>query len=157
MIVLSAIGKKETSPAKEVVVKVAPLAGGKLLINDKDVREMVSTVYGYTLEGRPTGQIDLQRIEKMLENDPFVFNADVFLNARNTVNIHIEQREPVLRIIDNNGLNYYLDKDGVKMPVSKRAAAHVMVATGNIPPHAPDFLERIFRCNDRANPRLQSG
>lgn len=142
MIVLSAIGKKETSPATEVVVKVAPLTGGKLLINDKDVREMVSTVYGYTLEGRPTGQIDLQRIEKMLENDPFVFNADVFLNARNTVNIHIEQREPVLRIIDNNGLNYYLDKDGVKMPVSKRAAAHVMVATGNIPPHDPGFLER---------------
>lgn len=141
-IILSAIGKKESSEARELVIKVEPLAGGKLLLNDKDVREMISSVYGYTLEGRPTGQIDLKRIEKMLEKDPFVLDADVYLNARNIVNVVIRQREPVLRIIDNNGLNYYLDKEGVKMPVSKRAAAHVMVATGNIPPHDPGFLER---------------
>ena len=71
-----------------------------------------------------------------------MLNADVFVDAKNQVHIEIEQREPVLRIIDKNGLNYYLDKFGKKMPLSKHFTARVLVATGNIPPFDPDFLQR---------------
>lgn len=142
MIILSAIGKKGSSPAVGVAVKVFPLEGGNLLMNEKDVLELINRVYGYNLEGRPIAQIDLRRLERMLETDPFVLDADVFFDARNAVNVRIKQREPVLRIIDNNGLNYYLDNDGVRMPLSKRYTPHVLVATGNIPPHDPNFLER---------------
>jgi cell division protein FtsQ len=55
---------------------------------------------------------------------------------------------------DNNGGNYYIDKNGVKMPTSKNFAARVMVATGNLPPYSDDFLDKrrnvlkdIFRVN----------
>ncbi len=142
MVILAAVGRKESSPSSGVEVKVRPLESGSALLNDKDVLELINRVYGHHLEGRPIGQIDPQRIEKMLEADPFVLNADVYFDAGNKVNVRIDQREPVLRIIDNNGLNYYLDKDGIKMPLSRRYAAHVLVATGNIPPHDPNFLER---------------
>lgn len=142
MVILSAIGSKKATPTAAVNIKVQPLPGGNSLMNDKDVLELISRVYGYSLEGRPMEQIDLRRLEHMLETDPFVLDADVFFDARNSVNVRIKQREPVLRIIDNNGLNYYLDKDGVKMPVSKRYTPHILVATGNIPPHDPKFLER---------------
>jgi len=47
-----------------------------------------------------------------------------------------------LRIIDDNGLDYYLDSEGMKLPLSKHFTARVLVATGNIPPHSPDFLQR---------------
>jgi cell division protein FtsQ len=45
-------------------------------------------------------------------------------------------------VIDKNGLNYYLDEEGFKMPLSKHFTTRTLVVTGNIPPHVPDFLER---------------
>ena len=47
-----------------------------------------------------------------------------------------------VRVIDKNGLNYYLDGEGFKMPLSKHFTTRTLVATGNIPPHVPDFQER---------------
>jgi cell division protein FtsQ len=58
------------------------------------------------------------------------------------VHIVIEQREPLLRVLDNNGGNYYLDATGKKMPPSKNFAAHVIVATGNVSPYTPEFREK---------------
>ncbi|MCD8495579.1 MAG: hypothetical protein LRY45_02460 [Bacteroides graminisolvens] len=54
----------------------------------------------------------MERIERVLEEDPFVVDADAYVDSRSRVNVKISQREPMLRIIDNNGLNYYLDADG---------------------------------------------
>lgn len=142
MIILSAIGRKESTPTVDVIYKVHPLPSGSSLLNDKDVEKLIERVYGHNLMGRPIGQIDLMRLERMLENDDFVLDANVFIDARNKVNIHIKQREPVLRVIDGNGPHYYLDKNGVKMRLSDRYAARVLVASGNIPPHDPNFLER---------------
>ena len=72
--------------------------------------------------------------------DPFVLNADAFLDAHAQIHVRIEQREPVLRVMDGSGSNYYLDINGAKMPPSRNFAARVMVATGNLPPYSPDFL-----------------
>ena len=82
----------------------------------------------------------MERVERVLQSDPFISKADVYVDAQSKINIDIEQREPLLRIIDKNGANYYLDENGVKMPLSKHFAARVLVATGNIPPYTPDFL-----------------
>jgi cell division protein FtsQ len=142
VVIISAMGKRESAYPEGVLVTVVPLPSGQSLMNENDVLDLSKKVYGYQLESQSIGQIDVKRLEEMLETDPFVRDADVYLDARNKVNILIRQREPVLRIIDNNGLNYYLDKDGMKMPLSKRFTAHVLVATGNIPPYDPTFMER---------------
>ena len=71
-----------------------------------------------------------------------ILEADVYIDAGNRVNIDVSQREPILRIIDNNQLNYYLDSEGNKMPLSNHFSARVLVATGHIPPFIPDFKKR---------------
>jgi hypothetical protein len=53
----------------------------------------------------------------------------VYVDQHNILRIKVEQREPVLRILDNNGNNYYLDENGVKMPPSKNFAARALVAS----------------------------
>ena len=141
-LVISFIERKEASPANQVKIEIDRLPDGNRMINEKDVLLTIERSFGFELEGLPLGSVDVERLERVLEEDPFILNADVFIDARNGVNIRIIQREPILRIIDNNGLNYYLDRDGFKMPLSKHFSARVLVATGNIPPHVPDFLVR---------------
>lgn len=141
-LVISGVEFKEASLVKEVHIKVQPLPNGNTLVNKADIALTIEKSFGFKFQGLSIGAIEVERLERVLEEDPFILNADVYIDAQNEINIIVSQRQPVLRIIDNNGLNYYLDKDGFKLPLSKHYSARVLVATGNIPPHVPDFLER---------------
>lgn len=141
-IVVSAVGKRESSTVQDVLINVEPLEGENRLIQKEDVEVTIERSIGTQLRGMPLNQVDVARIERVLEEDPFVIDADVYVTAQSVVRVNIKQREPILRVIDNNGLNYYLDKEGNKMPLSRHFAARVLTATGNIPPHDPEFLQR---------------
>ncbi len=82
----------------------------------------------------------MERIENALEADPFVKNADAFVDAHSQIHVRVEQRQPVLRVMDASSSNYYLDRDGARVPPSRNYAARVVVATGSLPPYSPDFL-----------------
>ncbi len=142
MLIVSAVERKEESRVANMDVSIDPLPGGYLLIDAEDVRQLIKRSFGYHLEEQPLGILNVERVERVLEEDPFVLDAEVHINAKNEVKIKVFQREPVLRIVDDNGLNYYLDGEGIKLPLSKHFTARVLVATGNIPPHSPDFLQR---------------
>ncbi len=140
--IISAVETKKGKSAKDIFIEIKELPDGDSLINQEDVKITIERSFGYNLLGIPVGEIDVARVERVLENDPFVLNADVFLDAKSQLHIEIEQREPILRIIDKNGLNYYLDENGMKMPLSKHFTARVLVATGNIPPFDVQFLQK---------------
>ncbi len=141
-LIISAVARKGASSVSGLSVTIEPLPGGHLLVDEKDVLLTIDRSFGFELPGKPVAGTDVGRLEKVLEEDPFILDANVYIDARNEINIEVVQREPVLRIMDNNGLNYYLDESGLKMPLSNHFTARVLVATGNIPPHVPDFLER---------------
>ncbi len=141
-IIFSAVERRESSRVQGMDIHIKALDGENSLIKPQDIQLTLERSLGATIEGFYLNTVDVERLERVLEDDPFIENADVFVDAKNIVNVNIKQREPILRIIDNNGLNYYLDEDGNKMPLSKHFAARVLVATGNIPPHDPGFLER---------------
>jgi cell division protein FtsQ len=140
--VFSAVEQKGESLAKEVVIDIKPLRNGERFIQPDDIRLLIERSFGYKMEGRSLVSIDVERLERVLEEDPFILDADAYLAANNKLKIRIIQREPILRVIDNNGFNYYLDINGVKMPPSPHFTARVLVATGNLPPYEPGFLEQ---------------
>ena len=138
----AAISRKKNSFAGGVEVEVVPLASGDRLISERDVKQALLISFGNTLEGTELGQLEVERMERVLEDDPFILDAEAYIDQNNMLHVTILQREPMLRILDNNGGNYYLDKSGVKMPPSKNFAAHVLVATGNVAPYTPEFQKK---------------
>lgn len=142
LILYSAIGRKQNSFAEGVEVEVMALESGDKLISERDVRQALLRSFGNTLEGTELAGLEVERMERVLEEDPFVLDAETYIDQRNVFHVKIQQREPVLRVLDNNGGNYYLDKNGVKMPPSKNFAARVLVATGNVAPYTQDFRKK---------------
>jgi len=134
--------RKANTFAEGVQVTVQPLPSGDKLISERDVRQALLQSFGNTLEGTELANLEVERMERVLEEDPFVQNADAYIDQNNQLHVRIEQREPVLRVLDNNGGNYYLDAAGKKMPPSKNFAARVLVATGNVAPYTPEFREK---------------
>ena len=141
-LVVNSIEKKGKTEVAKINVNIDPLRDGSKLVTETDIEEMITERFGVPLTVLSVKEVNVERLERVLEEDPFIIDAEAYIDAKNRVTIDIVQREPILRIIDNNGLNYYLDKDGFKMPLSSNYSARVMVATGNLPPHVPSFRER---------------
>lgn len=142
VVLVNMVQKKQTSKTVEVLIEIAHLPDGNDLITKGDVFEILDRSFGYSMEGIPQNTVNIERIEKVLKESPFVLDAEAYLGANNAVQIEIEQRIPVIRIIDKIGVSYYLDKDGNKLPTSKHFTVRVLTATGNIPPHTPEFLQK---------------
>jgi len=142
VVVISAVQRKEGSQVKEVLIDIQPLEDGNSLLTPANVREAIEEGFGYKLEGRAIATIDMERLERKLEEEPFILNADALVNAQDRVEINIMPREPILRVIDNNGFSYYLDREGVQMPLSENFTAKVLVVTGSLPRYEARFLQR---------------
>ncbi len=141
-VIISAVEQKRGQEATDLIIDIENLPDGHALIQQGDVLLSIERSFGHMLIGVPVGGINVERIERVLESDPFVSNADVYIDALDQVHIGIQQREPVIRVIDKNGINYYLDAAGEKMPMSEHFTARVIIASGEIPPFVPDFQDR---------------
>ena len=141
-IIMTALGKRNNGRVKEIIVSIQPLQGGSDFIKEADIKTIVKRGFEEDLKDFPVGRVDVARVERVLQQDPFIQKAEAFVDANNALNIKITQKEPLLRVIDENGLNYYLDKTGFQIPPSKYFSARVPVATGAIPPYVVDFLTK---------------
>ncbi|MEM6723671.1 MAG: cell division protein FtsQ [Bacteroidota bacterium] len=140
MVILSAVQRKQNADSIDLQIQIEALEGEQL-ITDKDVRNTIQRKFGHNLNGIPIGNLDLDKVEKVLEEDPFVYDADVYVDAIHKVKVRIWQREPLLRVIDRNGNQYYLDVEGEQLPLSANYTARVLVASGNITDYNPAFRE----------------
>lgn len=141
-ILLAAVRRKHESFAESIVARVEPLPNGEKLISERDVKTALVRSFGTSLEGTELADLEVNRMERVLEEDPFVEDADTYIDQHNVLHVCIEQRRPIVRVLDNTGANYYLDANGVKMPPSKNFAARVLVATGNITPYTVEFRQK---------------
>lgn len=142
LLVMNFVRQQQRSLVRDVVVSIQPLADGHNLLEEEDVLHLITKRFELPLTDMTLRDIDAERVESVLEEDPFIRNADVWVDASGQVHVALQQREPILRIKDANGLDYYLDSAGVRMPLSRRHTARVMVATGSLPPHTDDYLEK---------------
>ncbi len=84
------------------------------------------------LIGKLLEDINTHEIEGSLKANPYIAFAKVYADMDGVISILIKQRQPVLRIINAGGQDYYIDRDGLKMPMSPNFTANVLVATGDI-------------------------
>lgn len=98
-------------------------------INQREIKSLVDRGYG-DATSHLIGNIDKDSIERLLIRNPAIKIAQVYSSLDGYCHIKVEQRKPVLRVMSNVG--YYVDEEGVIMPLSDRYAARVVVATGNI-------------------------
>ncbi len=82
------------------------------------------------LIGRKLESINLNDLEVMMEANPYIAHARVYSDMDGVVHINIKQRQPVLRVINIGNQDFYIDKHGLKMPISANFTANVPVANG---------------------------
>jgi len=130
LVIMGFVGNnRKTRKCKSISIFIED--AGNYFVDESDIMDMLSNK-GKKLTGTPMQDINTGMLEKIINTNPFVDNAEVFSTIDGTVNISVRQRKPVLRVMNTKGEDFYVDEKGVFMPVSEKFTAPVVVANGYI-------------------------
>lgn len=118
------------------------IIGQDAFVEHRDIAQLIDMEYGQ-LVGRTLASIPTHDMESTLAKIPYVARAQVSTDMNGTLYVQIWQRRAVLRITDELGEGYYVDQEGVKLPISMAYAANVPVANGFIAEKYGQALDRV--------------
>ncbi len=107
-------------------------------ISKNEIKQMVLKKYPELL-GYEIKNINLEEIENFIENHHAIRQCEVYDTKSGVIHIEVKQHEPILRIFTDRE-TFYLDKNGLKIPVSKNFATNTLVANGSIPSDFDELL-----------------
>ncbi|WP_313191129.1 cell division protein FtsQ [Sphingobacterium sp.] len=137
---MSLVNKKDQ--VQECTALKVMVEGKETFIDQNDISSMIKEKFGAVV-GKQLNQLPLQQIETELKKSPYVSNADVHMDMDGTMRVSVQQREVVVRIINQGGQEFYVDSKGNKIPVTLKYVPHVMVANGNIKEGYKKSLEPV--------------
>ena len=121
----------ETKKA-EVLCKAVKIfiPGSQYFIDRHEVENILNVNNG--LIGQKMESINMHNLQEKLKANPFIEYAKVYTDMDGEIKVEISQRQPILRIINRYGQDFYVDQHALKIPLSANFTARVMVANGNI-------------------------
>lgn len=96
-------------------------------------------------ESKMLSDVDPRAIEDALKSNSLIQQAECYKTINGTVNIKVTQRMPYLRVMADNGSDYYIDEYG-NMMQGAGYTSDLIIATGNISKwYAQNYLTPVIR------------
>ena len=100
-----------------------------LFITNETVSKLLIQKYG-GIKNVPKETLVLNELEKTLKSNPMIKTAEVHVTVNGTLNAEVEQKTPIARVSTN--ASYYVDDEGLFMPLSNNYSARVPLITGYV-------------------------
>ncbi len=134
------VQRKEVVQVDDLVVDIIPVHGDESIITEKEVRRLVRESVGMEIKGKMIRKLPLRKMEAAIQKDKRIKRADLYVDSKNKLHIRIEQKKPLMRVMETTGLQYYLDVEGKKVPVTTGSAVRVPLLTGFSGPYKEELL-----------------
>jgi cell division protein FtsQ len=86
----------------------------------------------YKYIGKQVDSVNTFIAEELIAKNPAIRQAAVYTSIDGRLNVDIEQRRPIVKVINKRYQSYFIDDKGGIVPMSYRYAAFTLVANGNI-------------------------
>ncbi len=129
IVLMSFIESRKTATTCNSVKVIIP--GNQNFIERAEV-DGILRMNGGPLVGRELKSINIQKLEAALKANPFIEFAKVYADMDGVIQVQIRQREPLLRVLNMQNQDFYIDYNGYKIPTSDNFTADVLVANGYI-------------------------
>ena len=120
--------KKARVFCKEVKIYIP----GNQYFIDKEEVDHILKIHRHELVGRNMESINLNDLENKLRANPFIESARVYADMDGVIKVKISQRQPIMRVMNQFEQDFYIDQNGIKIPMSSNFTARVLVANGYI-------------------------
>jgi len=115
---------------------------GRIVIDIKDSsdyhfvteRQLMNLVYGNSekIIGKPVKDISVAEIENRINVLRELKVAEVYITIDGTLHVYADQRNPIMRVMPDNGGDFFIDEDGVVMRRRNLYTPRLHIVGGNI-------------------------
>ncbi len=126
-LLVAAATKNGAKTCKRIEVQISG-DNKNIFVDEAAVKRIINS--SSNVVGKELAAINLRALEEKLNKDPWILRADLFFDNKDVLNVHITEREPVARVFTMQGSSFYVDKTGLRLPLSEKLYAVVPVFTG---------------------------
>lgn len=128
-LLVSAAYSKDLKHCSGVEIEITGVSNNYFIDKD-DVYTILKQNGGDSTLKKPIASINLKKIEKQLEKDVWIKNAELFFDNNNVLRISVEERDPVARVFTVTGNSFYIDSSCMMLPLSEKFSARLPLFTG---------------------------
>ena len=118
---------KEEKKCTSIQIELVGENTAALFMDEKEILQIIHEQG--VKEGLPIGDVNLNALEKYLQTIRWVKNVELFLDNTQTLQVKIEQRIPIARIFTASGSSFYIDKEGLQLPLKQLTVLRLPVFT----------------------------
>lgn len=100
-------------------------------VTKRDIQNTIISNNG-NIVGKPLKDIKMDEIENTMNRYRELKTAEVFMSIDGTLHIVGDQRTPIMRVMPNNGGDYYIDDEGVVIRRRNLYSPRLHVIGGNV-------------------------
>lgn len=142
--------KQNTTTVKHIGVEIINPSENEF-INEQDVKSFFTERNDIILNNE-IKNIDIASLEKALNSNPAVENAEISYDINGDFKIVVKQRRPMVRVFNANGESYYIDSLSKLMPLSYKSTGRVIIASGSIyEPYARRYQYSVNQISENKN------
>lgn len=119
-----------SKPCSGVVVKIADSADYHFVTR----RQLLNLAYGRNarIVGQPLNKVSVNDIEKRINGLRELKTAEAYTTVDGVLHLYVDQRNPIMRIIPDEGGDYFLDEDGFLFRKRNLYNPRLHIVEGNI-------------------------
>ena len=131
MVGYEAVKFKKESNFNKLEIIIDKNDSDRALLNKAEVLKIMRVYLGFDPAVANMEEVDFRGLEEELEKNPYIYEAEVFLNARHELKVYVTQRKPIARV-KTTSLDFYVTSDGMKVPLSSYSTIRVPLITGYV-------------------------
>ena len=118
---------KEEKKCTSIQIELVGENTAALFMDEKEILQIIHEQG--VKEGLPIGAVNLNTLEKYLQTIRWVKNVELFLDNTQSLQVRIEQRIPIARIFTASGNSFYIDKEGLQLPLKQLTVLRLPIFT----------------------------
>lgn len=142
LLLIGAVAKERENVCKDLVIEFDKKAQFQMVEKNEVIYSLWPKAKNNYPVGKAISSIDLYGLEKQLEKNPWVSDADLYVDQLKKLHLKINQRNPVARIFTPDGNSFFIDKEFAVLPIKPGSSIPLPVFT-NFPNNG-----RLWNAND---------
>ena len=118
---------KEEKKYNSIQIELVGENTAALFMDEKEILQIIHEQG--VKEGQAIGKLNLNTLEKHLHTIRWVKNVELFLDNTQVLQVKIEQRIPIARIFTASGNSFYIDNEGLQLPLKQLTVLRLPVFT----------------------------
>lgn len=137
----TAVQYHKSSSIRAVYINIPKVEEGRKLLTTRMIADIISSIVPKDMSKTEISKLNLKLLEDIITKDSRVLNVEVYINGNNSLIIDVTPREPVLRIKNKNGEDYYVDKKGNRIAKVDKVTVRVPVVSGYLSDYDPEWKD----------------